>query len=296
MNNFLEKLSKRLGGRLFKETMTALYNYLIHPNIHSRFLAEYYITWFLKGYRAKDQVLYKYYFKDNHFEIDDIKLPTLKDEDMGVFCHDFFDIILSQWIKTKSLHFTFHDGPYENNNVKIEEGDIVFDAGANIGLFSVLALKKGAKRVYAFEPVPKSLEYLNKTKLLNDFDNRLEIVPHALSDEEGISYIKFKEDNIAISSLILDILEGKEFKVKTITIDKFVEENKIERVDFIKADIEGAERLMLMGAKNVLKEFKPKLAICSYHLPDDKEVLTKIILEANPKYELEFTSSKIFAK
>lgn len=296
MNNLLEKLSKRFGGRLFKDTVKALYNYLVYPNLHSKFLAEYYITWFLKGYKSKNRVLYKYYFKDNHFDIDGIKIPVLKDEDMEVHFYVVTDIILSKWIKTRNLYFAFHEGPYETNNVKIEEGDIVFDAGANIGLFSALALKKSAKRVYAFEPVPKSLEYLYKTKQLNDLDNRLEIVPFALSDKEGISYMRYKEDNIVSSSLVMDILEGKEFKVKTITIDKFVEENKIDRVDFIKADIEGAERLMLMGAKNVLKEFKPKLAICSYHLPDDKEVLTKIILEANPKYELEFTSSKIFAK
>lgn len=94
MNNFFEKLFKRFGGRLFKEIMIVLYNYLIYLNIYSRFLVEYYIMWFLKGYRVKDQVFYKYYFKDNYFEIDDIKLLILKDEDMGVFCYDFFDIIL----------------------------------------------------------------------------------------------------------------------------------------------------------------------------------------------------------
>jgi FkbM family methyltransferase len=45
------------------------------------------------------------------------------------------------------------------------------------------------------------------------------------------------------------------------TLDKFVEDNKLERVDFIKADIEGAERDMLRGATNTLKTFAPKLAI-----------------------------------
>lgn len=54
MNNFFEKLFKRFGGRLFKEIMIVLYNYLIYLNIYSRFLVEYYIMWFLKGYRVKD--------------------------------------------------------------------------------------------------------------------------------------------------------------------------------------------------------------------------------------------------
>lgn len=157
-------------------------------------------------------------------------------------------------------------------------------------------LKKGVKRVYVFELVLKSLEYLNKIKLLNDFDNWFEIVFYVLFDEEGILYIKFKEDNIVILLLILDIFEGKEFKVKIIIIDKFVEENKIECVDFIKVDIEGVERFMLMGVKNVLKEFKLKLVICLYYFFDDKEVLIKIILEVNLKYEFEFIFLKIFVK
>lgn len=68
-----------------------------------------------------------------------------------------------------------------------------------------------------------------------------------------------------------------------------------KRIDFIKADIEGAERNMLMGATKVLKEFSPKLAICTYHLADDAEVLRKIILKTNPKYVINNTSHKLFA-
>jgi hypothetical protein len=74
-----------------------------------------------------------------------------------------------------------------------------------------------------------------------------------------------------------------------------VSENKLERVDFIKADIEGAERGLLSGAKNVLKEFSPKLSLCTYHLPDDCEVLERLILEANPKYKVRQGPNKLYA-
>ncbi|MCL2273154.1 MAG: hypothetical protein FWC19_10175 [Treponema sp.] len=50
-----------------------------------------------------------------------------------------------------------------------------------------------------------------------------------------------------------------------------------------------------MGAEKVLKAFAPKLAICTYHYPDDPELLEKIILDINPNYCIRHTKSKLFA-
>lgn len=83
--------------------------------------------------------------------------------------------------------------------------------------------------------------------------------------------------------------------INVTTLDKFVENNKLERVDFIKADIEGAKREMLIGATNTLKKFSPKLAICTYHFPDDPEVLRKIILKANSNYKIVQLRHKLLA-
>ena len=79
------------------------------------------------------------------------------------------------------------------------------------------------------------------------------------------------------------------------TLDDFVRENNLPRVDFIKSDIEGFERHLLEGAQETLSRFAPKLAICTYHLPDDPEVLSGLIKKANPKYNIVQKRKKLFA-
>jgi hypothetical protein len=63
-----------------------------------------------------------------------------------------------------------------------------------------------------------------------------------------------------------------------------VNDLKLNKVDFIKMDIEGAEREALAGANGILVKYHPRLMIDSYHLPDDVVVLPKIIHQAWPGY------------
>jgi len=83
--------------------------------------------------------------------------------------------------------------------------------------------------------------------------------------------------------------------VDCIDLDTFSHEKNLSRIDFIKADIEGAERHMIKGAKYVLRESAPKIAICTYHLPDDPEVLRELILDANPNYVITEKYKKMYA-
>ncbi len=192
-------------------------------------------------------------------------------------------------------HRYLFEGPYEHGAVALAKSDVVFDLGANIGLFSVVAAGRGCT-VYAFEPTPLTLEYLDKNARLNP---GIVICPYAVAEAKGVRSFQYNADTQAYRYLGSNSLlprPGFPFMpVDVVSLDEFVRDNGISRVDFIKADIEGAERLMLQGAKETLSRFAPKLALCTYHLPDDPEVMERLILEANPRYVIEHTWSKLYA-
>jgi FkbM family methyltransferase len=240
------------------------------------------------------------YFDFNGAKLPDISNNPKKMDSLSMIFEDVF--LISCYYNhnySKSLvdllDQCMYEGPYGYCDgafdVTVHPGDVVIDVGAWLGDFSAYAASKGAI-AYAFEPVTETFELLRKTSELND--NKIYPVQKALSDNEGEMTISISKDNSGGNSIVLKNNTARE-RITVSTLDKFVKENSIEKIDFIKADIEGAERDMLKGASYVLKTFAPKLAICTYHLPDDPEVLEKIIREANPNYKVIHLRHKLFA-
>lgn len=191
------------------------------------------------------------------------------------------------------------EGTYEEFGLAVKQGDIVIDAGANMGVFTAFAAKYRGAEVHAFEPIDETVKGLEKTIAINQIADRVQVVTKALGDRPHEAEIAVT-DNVGTSTLVSEMESGlrvtERRKIQITTVDQYVLENKLERIDFIKADIEGSERYMLTGAADTLREFKPQLAICTYHLPDDPEVLTDIIKTANPAYEIQYGRAKLYAK
>ena len=126
-------------------------------------------------------------------------------------------------------------------------------------------------------------------------------VKKGLSDERDLaSFFLAGETNNSGSNTLMKHEDNLDFHedaslIETTTLDDFVRENNLERVDFIKSDIEGFERKLLAGAQETLRRFAPKLALCTYHLPDDPEVMEALIKQANPKYNVVQKRKKLFA-
>lgn len=124
----------------------------------------------------------------------------------------------------------------------IDNMDVVFDIGANSGLFSLLAINKGVKKVYAFEPNKDSLVNLKSlTRGLN-----VDIIPKAVytKDEDLKFYID--PNNTTIGSISKSHIENmgsntEEVTVSAISLKTFIQQNNIDRISLLKMDIEGAE-------------------------------------------------------
>ena len=239
------------------------------------------------------------------YHIKDIKLPILTrhEEDRFIFTNFDDTFIAYSLFDDKYDEKTFDltdalipEGLYglvnDKVNVTVEPDDIVIDAGSWIGDFAAYASVMGAT-TYAFEPVDSTFAILEKTAELN---GRIIPVKKGLSNENVSRKIFVNDAMSSGNSFIANADHADEsLTVETTTIDDFVRENHLPRVDFIKADIEGFERHMLAGAQDTLARFAPKLALCTYHLPDDPQVMADLILKANPKYNIVQKRKKLFA-
>jgi len=175
---------------------------------------------------------------------------------------------------------------YQDIGFKIEKGDYIIDGGACTGddslLFAYLAGKDGM--VFSFEMMEENLEMLNKNVSLNkNLSSNIQIIKKPLSEKSNIKFYAYKNGpGSYISTKKKD--QNCEI-VESISIDDFVNNNNIKKIDLIKMDIEGAELSALRGAKNTIEKFKPKLAICVYHKTDDFDTIPKFINSLNVNYE-----------
>ncbi len=186
---------------------------------------------------------------------------------------DFFDLSpigLSVRLHTHPLgvvaSFIVQQYRYQRNGMTIEvsPGDIVIEGGASWGDTTLYFADRVGEngKVISFEFAPVSTEILKENLTLNTkLAHRVTILSDALWDESGLT-LSFN-DNGPATSASLDAETN--LKVRTITIDDMVAQQGLERVDFIKMDIEGSELRALMGAESTLRKHKPKLAISVYH-------------------------------
>ncbi len=174
------------------------------------------------------------------------------------------------------------DKIYDHDKAGVRPGDVVIDVGGHLGTFTRFAFSKGAERVIVIEPEVQNLACLKRTFPDEIRRGAVTLVEAAAWREAGV--LRFSgEDGTG------QVDDQGEVSVRAVTIDETVAALGLERVDFIKMDIEGAEPDALIGARETLSRHGPRMVLSTYHEPEHPREIRELVLAARPRYRLDET-------
>lgn len=141
----------------------------------------------------------------------------------------------------------------------IENGDVIIDVGANVGIFTVKARKEAGDSglVCSIEPSSQNIELLKKNIALHNLLSRVKIVPKAVGSSQGKSKFLITpisgQHGFGNDGNLGEKQKVKEIEVDVDTLDIILQELNVQKIDLLKIDVEGAELEVLRGAEETLK-------------------------------------------
>lgn len=177
----------------------------------------------------------------------------------------------SFWLRHPLTHELFPLGALQR---LVKPGSVVYDVGANIGLYARFMLQQfGARCVVCFEPMTENRAMLEDNIRAGACEQQVQIMPWALCDKDGEEELQV--DDMMSGSAVLDRVTGgtaangrKQYGMEALTekvsvarLDQLVASHRLPPPDVIKVDIEGAEGLMLAGARETLRKHQPDLMV-----------------------------------
>jgi len=230
--------------------------------------------------KKKKLLLFPYSFTKN-YKINDIKVYKDKKyyytliDNKKMYIKTFPQLRAKRYVKNIMLEQD-NSSPHQycNKNFEINQNDILLDIGAAEGYFTLKNIEK-VKHAYLFECDPKWIKVLEKT--FEPYQDKVTIIHSKISN-----------------------IDNSEFQ----TIDTICSKYNINKVDFIKMDIEGFEEYAIKGMKNTIKNNNVKMAICCYHTIDQEKRINNLLekefdIETNDRYMIfyyDFDISKNFLR
>jgi FkbM family methyltransferase len=166
-----------------------------------------------------------------------------------------------KWIATSGIHFI--KGNFEPYKTKaflnlIEPGHVFFDIGAHFGYFSIIAAEKGARQIFAFEPRPINIRFFKEHIKVNNIKN-ISLLEAAVADYNG------KGRFLTHAGSAIGHLDNEgDLEVMVESLDELVEKKALPVPDLIKIDVEGGEVEVLIGGKNIISRYKPKIIVATH--------------------------------
>ena len=191
-----------------------------------------------------------------------------ENKEITVRCRFGLDFFIR--IRESQFHQLLCYGVYEEAETYcfrnlLHEGDILFDIGANFGWYTILGAKIVGKngQVHAFEPIPNNFNYLKRNMTISKHNNIITLNNFALGNKIGERHFHLFCDSAIgnASAFIADRDVDKSFLCKINLLDNYRREKKLEKVDFIKCDVEGFELKVLQGAKHLLSSEVPPIIL-----------------------------------
>lgn len=152
---------------------------------------------------------------------------------------------------------------YERKGFEIKPNDIVLDIGAHIGTFAVYAAQKARQgAVFAFEPEPENFDFLRKNKIINRLQN-LKTYNLGVNSAGKDFVLYISRSNTAGHSSFPDT-SAEKITVKAITLEEIIKKNKLNRVNYLKMDAEGAEFDIILNTPKFILKRVDKI-VMEYH-------------------------------
>ena len=199
-----------------------------------------------------------------------------------------------KWVKGSGEH-GYWLGTYEQRKRlaienEVKPGQVIFDVGANVGYFSLLAarLSEPDGKVFSFEPLTRNLQFLHKHIALNHLDERVKVIKAAVSNRNGSALF-----DLSTSTSKGHIAEQGALEVQLVCLDEMVASGTLPIPDVMKVDVEGAEYEVLSGARKILETGHPLLFLDT-HARDAHEKTIALLLKLG--YELELLDGKPLAE
>jgi FkbM family methyltransferase len=146
-------------------------------------------------------------------------------------------------------------------------GCTLIDCGANIGVFARWALRQKVERVICFEPSPQNAVCLRRNLAEAIREGRAEVFQRGLWDFTGT--LSFSTNVLANPGAHHVVEDGSgNITIEVVSLDEALRGLSVERVDYIKIDVEGSERRAIAGASNTIRRCHPQLCVVTEHTSD----------------------------